>query len=234
MLKLLNLLFSWFSRTSFGIWVFHNIIGKFSFRRFSYPSFPIEDFFKIVDLILKNNREDVEKKYLYCFASCDTLSLAGKLITMTISSSYSHAGVIMPRSDLRFFDIAHMKGEGFLEWHMLELLKEIDNLVVVAIPLEVEQYNEVEKRLNFLRKYAMLFKYDFSQELDSASPFLNIQETLSRGDITKLYCSELIYVLLKDILHLEPKKFLGRLIFDPVDVLSIPGAKILYERKITK
>ena len=140
----------------------------------------------------------------------------------------------MPRSDLRFFNIVHMKGEGFLEWHMLDLLKEIDNLAVIAIPLKVEEYNIVEKRLNFIKNNASKFKYDFSQELDAVCPFDCLFDSVLLNKETKLYCSELIYILLKDVLHLKPKKFLGRFIFDPVDVFSIPEAKVLYERKITK
>jgi len=171
---------------------------------FGYTKFKMEKYFQIMDLI-KNNPDNC----IYAFACSDNGSFGGWLITKVLGSEYSHAGIFDPSCPS---SIIHMKGKGFLIWHVLNLLKEVDVFAVAKYELDPKDYETAILRIDNWVKNPPV--YDFQQEVESDN---------------KIYCSELVYKVLKDLAYVGPdgemttlktQKRFDRQVFEPDDVVK--------------
>lgn len=202
---------NWFLKTSF--W---KAIGNFcaicNLRFLGYPIFPIDDHFKIVDLM------DPEKYYV--FLSTDTKTIASILIKTSVaftnkSSTYglfSHAGLILPSGD-RTTKVMHVNHAGFQYQSLLTLLKEIDYLAIVELPVKENSREIIDQSIKTLKEVEI--EYDWELSLDN--------------NAYHIYCSEMLYMLFKNVIdnpNFKPRLISGKLYFDP-DILLKTG-KIVY------
>ena len=195
---MLNKIFKWFSRTRVWLWFARNVMAHFTFRIMGYPSFPVEKFFDLVDLMRKS------KNKIYCFASTDHASLASWLIrNATGGGQFSHAGLILPGTP-RGTKVLHMMGAGVVEIHALSLLREIDYLAIVEVELTPEGYKQAYRKIQYIQNHKSKFEYDYQQELQNGGH--------------KLYCSEMIYAVLDGLVDdpdFKARNLLGRKVFPP-------------------
>lgn len=198
-------LLRWFGRSKLWKWFAQNVVAHFTFRVMSYPSFPMEDFFDLVDLLGKGGKQTI-----YCFASSDHASLASVMIRkVTGSGVFSHAGILLPGT-ARGTHTLHMLGEGPECYHLLELLRQLDYFAVVAVDLNLGDYREARKRIQHILNNKEKFQYDYAQELHNGG--------------NKLYCSEMVYAVLQGLVEdpdFKARRLLGRKVFDPDQVLKI-------------
>lgn len=208
MKKLLN----WLITTKAWLWFASKYVSHFNFRAMGYTKFPMDEFFKITTLICAAS---CKKNTIFTFVSSDYDSLASKLIRFTAGGGlFSHAGIILPSTNLEDFKILHMKGQGPTIWHILQLLKEIDYLVINEIELTPENYDIAMQRIDYIKVNKYRISYDYQQDL---------------GTIDSLYCSEANYLILKGLVSdpdLIPRNILGKLVFDPDSMLKI--GKVIY------
>jgi len=201
--------FVWLGQSKGWKWFANNIIAKVNFRFLGYPTLDSDELFKIVDII--NNQKD---SAIYAFASSDDKSLASILIRwITGETKHSHAGLILPGND-REIKALHMKGDGVHHEHLLKVLEESDRFTVVKIDLSKESHLIAKNRIQEILDKKDQIVYDFAQMLSTDE---------------KLYCSELVYKVVGNLLPEEKlilKYILGREAFDPEAVLEL--GRIIY------
>jgi hypothetical protein len=206
---MLHWIFDKFSKTALWRWFAGRYIGGLTFRLMGYPKFPMEDFFDLVDLMSKY------KNTVFCFTSSDYDSLASILIRkVTKAGRFSHAGVIYPGM-ARGTRALHMEGQGPICKHLLDQLRQIDYLGVVAVPMSPENYRTAVTRMEEIIHNKDRYQYDYEQRLTNAP--------------SKLYCSEMVYRILDGLVDdpdLRARNLLGRMVFDPDQVLKI--GKLIY------
>ena len=206
----LNPIFKIVSKTRIWVWFCKKVLANLTFRVWGYTEFPIEKYFEIVRAIRESEKESPG---IYAFCCSDPKSFAGILITGLLDAKFSHAGLINPNTifDEDHFNIYHMKGKGFVEWNLLQLLKEIDVLSIVKYEFETKEKRDyVVARIEAIKE--MSPKYDFQQELESKKV---------------IYCSEYVYLALEDTEYLSKEGSLteiksnvdfDRKTFEPDDV----------------
>lgn len=194
---------------------FFYTLNQYNIRFKGYPYFPMADYFKIID------KTDTTSHYI--FLSTDTKSLSSIVIKDVVKKFgpdtspeglFSHAGIVFFKGD-RDTTILHVRDVGLIEQPMIEFLKQIDYLCIIKLPIKKKYDNIIDIRIEDLRKRAKYIEYDWEQHLDN--------------DKNKIYCSELIYDLFKDLVdnpNFEPRMILGRKVFDP-DLL-IDCGEIIY------
>lgn len=183
-----------------------SFLAHFTFRFSGYPTFPMIDFYKIIDAIKENGPG------IYAFSSTDTKALAGKIIRAFVKGGkYSHSGLILA-DDYRETHILHMKGNGLNYDHLLSLLREVDYLTVVKLP--VSDLQKATRRIQDVLDHQDLITYDYETKLANGN---------------KLYCSELIHLVcngLVDDPDFKESLIAGRKIFDPDAVIK--SGNIIY------
>ena len=217
---MINAFLRWFSRTKLWLWFCKKVMANTNLRFWGYTTFPINKYFEIVKRMQESEKE---APGIYAFACSDPKSFAGFVITEMLQAKTSHAGVFLPESieDIENVRIFHMKSKGGVNWHFLELLKEIDYLAVVKYEFRsLTERDEAIRRLNQIMEDAPT--YDFQQELESKD---------------KIYCSELVYMIMKDLMFLGQGGTLrqvqsgvdfDRNTFEPDDVW-MQATKIIYK-----
>ena len=194
------------SKTAFWEWFTKKFLSSATTRVFGYPKFPMEDFFKIVDL-LKPGR-------LYAFVCSDYSSVGSGAIRTVSNAIFTHAGMIQNGKD-RTTRIIHMRSIGLQLNHMLTLLREVDYFAVVEIRLKyAEDYSKACARMDASWASRGSLVYDF-------------EERLGNG-LNKVYCSEYVLNVCGDICSTKPKTqtILGREVFAPDNILDI--GKVVY------
>lgn len=199
----------WFLSTK--IWI---KIGKFcaitNIRPFGYVTFPIDDYFKILDLLDPN--------YYYAFLSTDTKTLSSMMIKALIATTgkkglFSHGGLIV-FNDYKDTKVMHVNHSGFQYQSMLSHLKEIDYLAVLKIPVKEEYKKIVEERIENIKSRSKDINYDWEERLDN--------------DKNQIYCTEELYLIFKDLVsNFKPRKVANRDTFDPDHLLEI-GLEVVY------
>lgn len=197
----------WFVSTRLWIWIASQIVAKLNFRLIGYPTFPMEDYYKINVLIQSRSPTS-----LLCFVARDRLSLSTKLIRLVSKAIWPHAGVILPLSqDSSWRSIAcHMESPGLLEESILEILRRSDDFALLEFPMKEEEYAECMCRLSQIREEKP--GYDFAFDIDNQKC---------------IYCSELFYSLTCHTGRLQTHMEKGRKVFEPDDVYNV--CRILYE-----
>lgn len=211
---MLNYLLKRLSYTRFWTWIIKNFFSKFTFRWNGYPEFPMEKYFELEKAIAESDTRNGSG--LYAFVSCDTKSLAAKLIRWSTKSYWTHAGVLYFTPDKKI-RILHFRATGACDWHILEMMKQVDCFAVGRIELVPGGLERVNEKIRAILSDMAKYSYDFQAELDNGNRF---------------YCSELVYWLAKD--YAVDKKFLphvefGRLAFEPDD-LYVAMRKIFNEK----
>ena len=202
--SILERIYNWFLSTK--IW---KKIGYFcantSIRPFGYTTFPIDDYFKIIDTIEPNN--------YYAFMSNDTRTFSSFIIEGLIGTTgakalFTHAGMIFFDGD-RNTKIMHIDQDGFEYQSLLTLLKKVDYFGVVKILIKKDSEKTINERIENIKQRAPEIEYDWQEILDN-SP-------------NKLYCSEMVYTIFKDMTlnPLKPILLAGDQVFDPDSILTM-------------
>lgn len=207
-MSLIRRALDWFDSTRFWKWFAAKYVGHMTFRLFGYPTFPMRDYFKIRELLAT-----APKGAVFTFASCDRESFAARLITIFTRGKFGHAGLILVDG---FDDIkvVHMKGEGPVVWHLLDLLREIDYIAINQVDLDEDSLETAHSRIAWLMANMENIEYDYEQDLSNG---------------TKFYCSEATYFVLDGLCRdpdLAPRLIMGRPVFDPDQVTNV--GKVIY------
>lgn len=201
MMEIWNSFLRWFDQTAFWRFISKNIVAHLTFRMFGYPEFNWSRSGAL-------RRSMLEDGYAYAFVSCDTRSLAALLIRGLARSRWTHAGIVIGDR------VYEMKGKGLLIHNMGYVLSQTDNLAIVRFHLDEMKMELFNSRIDELERNSTAYKYDFSQRLD--------------GSPNALYCSELVYALLRDLVEMkEPEWILGRYAFSPDSVYH--SGEIVFE-----
>lgn len=213
MAELYGKFLNWFLTTKF--W---KVIGKFcattNLRPFGYVQFPIDDYFKIIDLADKNNH--------YIFLSTDSRTISSILIKASVLLAtkdlnyglFSHAGLILFDGD-RHTKALHINYAGFQYQSLLAHLKEIDYLAVIKLPIKEGSEKLIQERIESIKDMAKKIEYDWEESLTN--------------DHYLLYCSEMLYLIFKDLVDdpaFKPRLIAGKYYFDPDLLLKV--GEIIY------
>jgi hypothetical protein len=192
----------WMTGTKPWIWLVKNFMARFNIRILGNPKFPMEKWYEVEKLCLENQ----DKCLVF---TCYGTKLTSWLIRLVAGSKWTHAGVVIVVNGV--VRVIHMESKGLLNQVLLELLREVDDFALILVPLSPEEVEKSEAVLNgFIAKNP---KYDFQMLLNNKG----------------VYCSELIYEMLKDTGKVKTHMEQGRKVFEPEDVYKI-GTKI-FEHK---
>ena len=194
------------SKTAFWEWFVKNCMSGLTTRIYGYPKFPMEDYFKIVDAM--------KPDALYAFVCSDYKSIGSGSIRAVSDALFTHAGLIINGKD-RDTKVIHMRTTGLNREHMIALLREVDYFAVVEIHLLSKQSLDLVKtriESTWLKRQELI--YDYEERLGN--------------DQNRLYCSEYVLTLCKDVCSITPKMstVLGREVFAPDNILDI--GKVVY------
>jgi len=208
---LLGKFIGWFLSTK--IWKrMGNFCAVANLRPMGYVSFPIDDYFKIIDQIVPNN--------YYVFLSTDSRTISSILIKLLVKTThkaegfFSHGGVVFFDGD-RNTKVMHVNHSGFQYQSLLAHLKEIDYLAIIKIPVKMGSEIVIKQRIDDLKSKASEIHYDWEEKLNNGP--------------NELYCTEMVYNIFKDVVDdstFVPRKIANNYYFDP-DVLLKVG-EIIY------
>lgn len=196
-----------FSKTKLWHWVAKNVLAKVTFRVWPKP-WPSEiDIALLHHLVAANKSDD----HMMCFVAQDRFSLGSILIRIVSKSTWSHAGFIFAGSRV------DVQTDGLKVMPIGTLLR-YDRLAIVQISVE-DKNKAREKLLAYITKKNDI-KYDWSKELsDPESPI----------ETNDIYCSELVWLCLKNNAQLQCSEVLGRKVFSPEDVAK--SGRIIWRLK---
>ena len=205
----------YFTESRFWHWVSRHIVGKLTFRIMGYIDIDFQDFFTMHRLMDSDD--------FYVFTSSDTKSLASIAIKWVVpgETRYTHAGIIIPSEDPSRCRAVHMNADGLRIEHLLNVMKECDRIALIKISLTTAKKKKAIERLDFYMNNKESLEYDFSQKLDNPN-----------DDVIdwKVYCSELLYLVLNDLVDDEDfavSEVAGRAAFTPDSVFK--SGEVLFE-----
>lgn len=201
-MALISQAINWFVATRFWKWMTKRIISRLSVRIFGNPLFPMDKWYEIEQIVKDNHGK------LLVFVSHGT-KLSSWMVRFVASAQWTHAGVILMKNGR--VEIVHMESVGLLQQVLLTLLREVDDFAVVEIPLTEEELLEA---WGILRAYIQ------------AKPGYDFQFLLNNN---ALYCSELIFNMVKKSGRFAAHREQGRLVFEPEDVYRM--GKVLFEHR---
>jgi hypothetical protein len=211
-MKLLNSFLQWFDETAFWHFLSKNVIAHLTFRIDGYPGFDFDKWPELQEVLEKSVFDPF---HVYAFVLADRKSLSSILVRWISKSDWSHAGIIA-------YPFAyHMKGKGLIKQGILNLVHECDDFAVIKIP--VTEANAAHERIEWYKKRVGQIHYDFEQELE---------EQASINEKKDIYCSELVYVIVKGISAVKPSLVAGRLVFSPDDVYK--SGEVIFVHRIPR
>jgi hypothetical protein len=195
------------SRTKSYQWIAKNILAKVTFR--IWPRKPFDE--NTLTSLLNVLAMDAKENEILCFVSQDRWALGSILIRLVSKSKWSHAGFLI---DSRRVD---MNTNG-LDYRLPSSLFNYDLLSVVKIPIKDKQ--ACRKRLQdyFARRASI--SYDWKKELENEN---------TEPEAEDIYCSELVWLVLKGQADLKCSTVLGRKVFSPDDVAK--SGKVIWSYK---
>jgi len=212
-------IFKWFTNTHVWLFIARHYIAHFTFRTFGYPKFPMSRYLEIKKILEEDNG-----KSLFAFVSADKSSLAWKLTNLMTKAKWGHAGFVLLDENKEPI-IWHMKGSGITKWHLLDIVREVDDFAVIKMSIPEAAIDEAKARLNKIIS-APTVKYDYQLELNPAfiNWLLSGSESLPEGEKNlKLYCSEFVYVVgygLVDDPDFKERSSYGLKSFEPDNVFA--------------
>lgn len=198
-------LFTWFIGTKGWAWFTKRVLSRMNMRLFGNPKFPMKYWYQI-EPICNSNQEK-----LLVFVSNST-KLSSVLIRLVSGSEWTHAGVLLSRNGK--VEVVHMESVGLLRQVLLELLREVDDFAIIEIPL-----TDKETRM----AKAIMESYLQSR------PSYDFQFLMNNKGI---YCSELIYEMVKFTGRFKTHVESGRKVFEPSDVYQM--GRVLFEYRTKK
>lgn len=190
----------WFTSTRTWAWFCARILSPFNLRLFGYPSFPIERYFEMINVSrewLANNSG------IILFVSRDRHALTTILLRQFGDATWPHIGVLCV-DDYRSSRVVHMQAKGLINQHPLCLLRDIDDLLLVAIPLGKDAACLAQERIAQAIQNGL--PYDFSFSLGG----------------NRVYCSEFVFdVVLAKLTSVKPVIDAGRKVYQPAQALDV-------------
>jgi hypothetical protein len=193
-----------FMATKYWRWLASRVVGHLSFRLWGYPKLDIVEAYDYITRLFW------DENTVYAFVTSDRKSLAGLLVKAVTGSWWMHAGLLF---NIR--TVYEMKSNGLNKTHILNLLKEVDDFAIIKYQAPNA---EVDQRVLQLHASGNV-QYDFLQKLNNGN---------------HIYCSELISLLLKDLVPLKYSNVHGRDVFSPFDVFKNGEVVYYYDSKQRK
>jgi len=193
------------------------ILGDANIRFTGHPTFPMQEYFKIRDIL---NSQDLTSSVLV-FSSRDKKSLSSQLIGAVTGNrdAMTHAGIIIFNGGDNI-SILHMRADGLVYGHMLDLLREIDEIVINRVDLEAKAKELADVRINYLLQNRTRIKYDYEFKMYN-------------GD--KFSCSEAAFIVLDGLssdTDLKLKEVLGRKMFTPEQLADVGNVIYTNSKKV--
>lgn len=210
---MLNLFLTLLTSTRIYQWFLRKVLPYLSFRIWGYPTYPMENYFRIRDTIKKDQNK------LYAFVGLNKWAFSHILNKALTNSRWNHAGYLYLASDGEI-RMRHMISSGEEDWSLLDYLREIDEFQPLVIPVSDENRHKVLHRIERLWANKSNVEYDFNFEL-SEQFVRDLDDPTKPIPPVKLYCSEYILAIsygLVDSEKFKPLVKLDRKVFEPDDV----------------
>jgi len=197
-----------------------NILSGWTLRAYGYPSIKVSSYWQIKDAVLK---AIAEQDGLFVFCSADTKMVSYKLENLFMPCSFGHCGFVYV-DDTGELGVKHVNTRGFIVEPLLNVLNR-DAFYVGRLP--VTDLTEAKRRLALLEalccKPEDSFDYDYSIELEPELITLICDPTsqIPSNFTFKMYCSEFIYLVGKDLVtdpNFKPAWFGDRYLVEPDDI----------------
>jgi len=192
-MSVLRWIFTGLSRTSVWVWFSRRILSKWTLRIMGYPETALKRYADIVSIVMNRDKYDV-----LAFCTCDRKTPVAMLIKMITGDRFSHAGIIVNPTT-----VYDSRSGGVAFRNLLETVAQADDFAIVKFRLKGKEMAADYRR--DIERY-LGRDYDFTQELGGKS----------------LYCSELIYMLLRGRVEeeVQARFFHGQRGFSPGDVYN--------------
>lgn len=187
-------------------------------RLYGYPAFPLEDYFRIREIIRSNPDE------IYCFVGVDNASVSTWVQRLTMSIYWAHSGFVLLDASGEVV-IKHVRWRGLLHWPLLKYLKECDEFALLKVPLTAGEKEIVSERLAKLHRSKIIYKIRDNIHLEKQ---YTDPDFLKESNRFVLYCSEYQYYACMDLTQ-DKIWQRGRARFTPDDVYR--GCDVVWEHR---
>jgi len=228
-MSLLDRFLNWFSTTTMWVKFARHWLGYFTFRVFGYTRFPMDQYFAIKDTF------DKAPDGIFGFVCADTQCLAYRINHWLTGCTWSHAGLIRKHGDHLY--AWHMKGNGLVCWHLLDVLKQCDRFALGRLAIEGDNIKIANDRFDTICSDPLV-PYDYRLEIpQDVIQWLETGKPLDESDKERLqkltiYCSEFAYVIGAGLCEpdLAPHVVHGRKVFEPDDLYD--AMQGLFDRRM--
>jgi len=206
-----------------------NILSGWTLRAYGYPSIKVSSYWQIKDAVLKAIDE---QDGIFVFCSADSKMVSYKLENLFMTCKFGHCGFVYV-DEAGELGIKHINTQGFIKTSLLDVLNR-DAFYVGRLP--VSNLAEARRRLELLEtlcnKPEDAFDYDYSIELEPELITLicDPNSQIPPNFKFKMYCSEFIYLVGKDLVsdpNFKPEWFGDHYLVEPDDIYK--GTKPIYE-----
>jgi hypothetical protein len=197
-----------------------NILSGWTLRTYGYPKLKAACYWQIKEELKK---AIAEQDGIFVFCSADTKMVSYKIEHLFTSNEYGHCGFVFI-DDAGEVSVKHVNTTGFVVEPLLNVLNR-DRFYVGRLP--VSDLAEAKRRLTLLEELCNkpedAFDYDYSIELEPELISLICDPTsvIPSNFKFKMYCSEFIYLVGKDLVaepNFKLNWFGDRYLFEPDDV----------------
>jgi hypothetical protein len=209
---MINKIYDWLQHTAFWNFLLSRIFPFFHFRLWGYPKFPINEYFKIREMI----RNDTSACF-YAFVGTDRTFLSWKLRKLIEKSTkWSHAGILLlnDQNELDNLDVTHI---GKNCETALVYMREVDDFAIIKFPItdlpkfknRVKNYKEADVKVTYDNQLDL--SKELTAKIDNDEPFT-----------ASIYCSEEVYILGNGLTvnELKTRMQYGKEYFEPDDVFK--------------
>lgn len=189
----------WIDETKAWHWFAKHVLSGISLRIFPRKKPTEEQKSQLIKTIL-----EAPSYQVICFVAQNKWSIGSILIRLVSNGKWTHAGFVsktLSRIDVR--------SDGIHISDVRNLLNEYDSVALVAFNLNEKSYFDYQKKLYGYVVNSDRIQYDWEQEL---------KDDTSDPEVNDIYCSELVWLVLKGLCKLQCSTVLGRNAFTPNDV----------------
>jgi len=206
-----------------------NILSGWTLRTYGYPKLSASRYW---DMKAAVKKAITEEDGLFVFCSADTKMVSYKLENLFMTCKYGHCGFVFLDSTGEL-SVKHVNTKGFVTESLLNAITR-DGFYIGRLP--ISNLTEARRRLELLETLCIkpndTFDYDYSIELEPELITLicDPNSQIPPNFKFKMYCSEFIYLVGKDLVsdpNFKPEWFGDRYIVEPDDIYK--GTKPIYE-----
>lgn len=198
--------FEWLDETKAWHWFAKNVLAKWTFRIAPRPKPSTDLQGEFIAALLLNTKSSDR---VLTFVCQDKWAFGSMLIRLVSRGTWSHSGFVFRGAGMEMPHRVDMRSDGLHVTNCLTLLSEYDSVALVSVPVAKGSMGQIAKRVASYIGKSNVLRYDWEQELKDES---------SDPEADDIYCSELVWLVLKGFADLVCSKVLGRRVFSPEDV----------------